>query len=211
MHTVTESPQFAFATLARSLRRSQRITGKDLAKNLNRTVAYIYSVENGKAPPPVARVARVWAAHLNAGHEVFEQTAKESLAHWPKRKYTRVEAAGAIPVTLDTPSRELGNLPGGGRRCLPCNAQTQVTDSREMANGFIRRRRECPVCRVRYTTYEISSNALEQVFSEQLHVVDALHVAMTRINDLVAQFKRNASFAKVALADVDQIETTEAA
>ena len=38
-----------------------------------------------------------------------------------------------------------------------CGSLTQVVDSRPNSDGSIRRRRECPRCDIRTTTYEISS------------------------------------------------------
>jgi transcriptional regulator NrdR family protein len=39
--------------------------------------------------------------------------------------------------------------------CAKCNKSTNVTDSRSLRGGAtIRRRRECPKCKGRFTTYE---------------------------------------------------------
>ena len=54
-------------------------------------------------------------------------------------------------------------------RCLHCNApQAKVTDSRSnrvtrrltFAGNEVRRRRECPECKNRFTTYEVTETAL---------------------------------------------------
>jgi transcriptional regulator NrdR family protein len=37
----------------------------------------------------------------------------------------------------------------------PCGGQTQVVDSRPRSDNALRRRRECLVCRVRFSTTEI--------------------------------------------------------
>ncbi len=39
----------------------------------------------------------------------------------------------------------------------PCGSLTQVIDSRPTDGGAIRRRRECPKCLKRTTTFEVSS------------------------------------------------------
>lgn len=46
--------------------------------------------------------------------------------------------------------------PNTGFCCLKCQtAATNVLDSRQNDDGFIRRRRECPVCNYRFSTVEV--------------------------------------------------------
>ena len=44
-------------------------------------------------------------------------------------------------------------------RCPRCNTETYVIDSRPTPADEIRRRRQCPECKYRFTTYEITSVA----------------------------------------------------
>jgi len=53
-----------------------------------------------------------------------------------------------------------------------CGTETQVIDSRRGSNGATRRRRQCPKCRVRFTTYEMSE------------------AEMTRYNDMNDKFSK---------------------
>lgn len=41
------------------------------------------------------------------------------------------------------------------RKCDRCNVESYVVDSRPQPDGTIYRRRECPFCKSRWTTYEI--------------------------------------------------------
>ena len=42
-------------------------------------------------------------------------------------------------------------------RCIECGSETRVIDSRRLKNGtVIRRRRKCPKCFRRFTTYELT-------------------------------------------------------
>ena len=54
-------------------------------------------------------------------------------------------------------------------RCLHCNApQAKVTDSRSnRAGSRQRRRRECPECKNRFTTYEVTEDALNALVENE--------------------------------------------
>jgi transcriptional regulator NrdR family protein len=45
-------------------------------------------------------------------------------------------------------------------RCLKCDSETSVVDSRDIVGGR-RRRRECKLCGYRFTTVEVASASLE--------------------------------------------------
>jgi transcriptional regulator NrdR family protein len=44
-----------------------------------------------------------------------------------------------------------------------CGTDTKVVDSRPIGGGVVRRRRHCPYCRERYTTYEIAEEEYKQL------------------------------------------------
>lgn len=46
------------------------------------------------------------------------------------------------------------------RTCLKCGADSYVMDTRITPSGHIRRRRECPFCKKRWTTIEIRKEEL---------------------------------------------------
>lgn len=54
---------------------------------------------------------------------------------------------------LDRREKLRGHKRPSGFRCPRCSAETTVVDSRSIDNG-VRRRRACPSCRFRVTTYE---------------------------------------------------------
>lgn len=41
------------------------------------------------------------------------------------------------------------------RNCPKCNTATRIADSRTYGDGFVKRRRACPLCGHRLTTVEI--------------------------------------------------------
>lgn len=58
----------------------------------------------------------------------------------------------------------------GGAFCRVCGGKTEVIDSRDTEyHGCraLRRRRECPGCGRRFTTYEIGAEDLTQVFADR--------------------------------------------
>lgn len=46
------------------------------------------------------------------------------------------------------------------KNCPKCGSLTTVSDSRTNDKDQIRRRRECPKCKFKFTTYELSYNDL---------------------------------------------------
>jgi transcriptional repressor NrdR len=83
---------------------------------------------------------------------------------------------------------------------------TRVVDSRLVGEGDqVRRRRECPVCKERFTTYEVAELSLPRVvksdgrrepFSEDklrtgmLRALEKRPVPMEQVEDAIAQIKR---------------------
>ena len=49
------------------------------------------------------------------------------------------------------------------RACPNCGTASNVTESRTGKYGMVRRRRTCPKCKYRWTTYEITKQILELI------------------------------------------------
>lgn len=71
--------------------------------------------------------------------------------------------------------------PSNSLPCPKCGTKLKITDSRPArfwGGASIRRKRVCPNCDLRYSTYEISLNALNN-FSERLHALGNAMVETT--------------------------------
>lgn len=64
-------------------------------------------------------------------------------------------------------------------RMCQCGEESAVIDSREVDGSIIRRRRECPKCKNRWTTYEVPADAFKTL--QQLSKVSQVMATARRL------------------------------
>ena len=71
-------------------------------------------------------------------------------------------------------------------KCVNCGEETYIIETREKVGAFVRRRRVCGTCGVRFSTYEFSDTVV-------LHVIKLLggkRRAVAMLGEWIPQFRR---------------------
>lgn len=103
-------------------------------------------------------------------------------------------------------SRKTARRPDGsiGFLCT-CGHKMGVTDSRPVPHGGIRRRRYCPACKAKCTTYEVRAEHYSE--ASGIFGIDAIKVRVQRISEDIAVVSAHV----VSMADVaDSLPNREA-
>ena len=71
--------------------------------------------------------------------------------------------------------------------CPKCHAETVVIDSRARFDNSIRRRRRCLDCYHRFTSHEVSTEAIEQQSSQKQteRIIEAREIFQAAIDDVI--------------------------
>ena len=77
-----------------------------------------------------------------------------------------------------------------GYLCPRCGASAGVTDSRQVGDGSVRRRRKCVQCAHRFTTYEVPGDRYTRIFglgaleSNLETIIAGLNILLGRIQTI---------------------------
>lgn len=81
----------------------------------------------------------------------------------------------------------------GSIRCPDCKAQDNfVVDSRVKSNGEnIRRRRECAVCGIRFTTREVAAEHISKIEGFAVEAINEIKAVIDRLNEKINDLSKD--------------------